>query len=101
MKNQNLTPIDWQRHVERCCHQGSTQADYCRRHNLILSRFGYWHRKLNSAQTGDWLPVEIESSDDTDAAIDLVLDNGRTLRITDGFDKNLLQQVIVAVEATP
>jgi len=99
MKNKSLTPADWRRHVEQCHNQEITQADYCRRHHLILSRFGYWHRKLNSAQPGNWLPVEIEQKDSVVSVIDLVLGKGRTLRIVDGFDQHLLQQIIVAVEA--
>jgi len=101
MKNKSLNPTEWHQHVEQCRNQEISQAGYCRRHNLILTRFGYWHRKFNAAQSGDWLPVEIEQSDSVTHGIDLVLGNKRTLHISDGFDKNLLQQIIIAIEATP
>jgi len=94
------TDWHWHWHVEQCRDMKTTQAEYCRRYSLSLFRFGYWHRKFNSTQSGNWLPVETKQSNNTVNAIDLVLGNARTLRITDGFDIDLLQSIIVAVEAT-
>jgi len=36
----------WGRHIERWSSSGATQAEYCRRHKLKLSGFGYWKRRL-------------------------------------------------------
>ncbi len=38
--------VFWGKHVDAWSLDGSTQAEYCRRHDLILTAFGYWKRKL-------------------------------------------------------
>lgn len=91
----------WQRHVDRCRHEGTSQAAYCRQHGLVLHQFGYWHRKLATQQTARWLPVEIEESAEVFSTIDLVLGRDRVVRLSEGFNAALLKQIIVAVEATP
>ena len=90
----------WQGHVQRCIESGSTQAAYCRQHDLVVHQFGYWHRKLASQPTASWLPVVLAQSA-VSASIDLELRGERVLHIEPGFDERLLKQIIVAVETTP
>jgi len=100
--NKEFLGVDyWQRHVDQCQREGISQAAYCRQHDIVVHRFGYWHRKLSPGQSANWLPVEIKQTPKAIAAIDLVLGSDRIVRVTEGFDSTLLQQIIVTVEATP
>lgn len=36
----------WRSHIQAWQRSGLSQAGYCRQHDLVLSRFGYWRRKL-------------------------------------------------------
>jgi len=88
----------WQHHVEKRATSGLTQAAYCRQQGLVLTQFGYWHRKLSSDQAGSWLPVEV-STETISSSMDLVLSGNRCLRIPSDFDQSLLKQIILTVES--
>jgi hypothetical protein len=91
----------WRQHVDQYHREGIGQAAYCRQHDLVVHRFGYWYRKLSSGQSSSWLPVEIKQTQKAVTAIDLVLGSDRIVRVTEGFDARLLKQIIATVESTP
>jgi len=88
----------WQHHLEKRTTSGLTQAAYCRQQGLVLSQFGYWHRKLSVEHAGKWLPIEVRQ-ELTPSTMDLVLSGGRCIRIPSGFDPSLLKQIILEVES--
>jgi len=98
MQTKSSDSAFWQHHVEKRTASGFTQAAYCRQQGLVLSQFGYWHRKLSVEQAGKWLPVEVRQ-ELTSSTMELVLAGDRCLRIPTGFDPSLLKQIIQAVES--
>ena len=40
----------WQQHIKAWQTSGMSQAAYCKQHDLIYHRFGYWYRKLIGCQ---------------------------------------------------
>lgn len=98
--NNSLGKEYWQRHIQRCIETGSTQAAYCRKHDLVTHQFGYWFRKFSNQAPASWLPVVVEQVV-VSTSIELALRGERVLHIHAGFDEQLLSQIIVAVESTP
>lgn len=48
MKNGTDKEAFWRGHIEQCGMSNKSQQDYCRHHDLALSTFGYWKKKLGS-----------------------------------------------------
>ena len=40
----------WRKHITTWQQSGLSQASYCKQHDLIYHRFGYWYRKLNTVK---------------------------------------------------
>ena len=51
-KNNTAKVTHWQAHLQAWKESGLSQAGYCKKHNLIYSKFGYWQRKLGSHRAG-------------------------------------------------
>ena len=83
---------------------------YCRQHRLKESQFYWWQRKLKAGRqertmrsqgaTGRATSFALVSDEPgaTDAGIELVLGDGRRLRISKGVDEETLRAVLAAVE---
>lgn len=41
----------WQSHIQAWQRSGLSQAGYCQQHELVVSRFGYWRRKLQGGRS--------------------------------------------------
>lgn len=54
----------WQRHIDACISSSQTQAQYCKDHSLVISRFYYWKRKLNlnNSSKARFYPLAIQSA---------------------------------------
>jgi hypothetical protein len=97
----------WAHHVEQYRHGELTLREYCERHELKLSTFGRWRRRVcrNDAGTpARPAPVNIVRVDLAAApgaspgTLEVVLGNGRCIRVTGGFDAPTLTRLITAVE---
>ena len=83
--------------------------EFCRRRRLRESQFYWWQRKLKASRDmrtvqrqgagGKPASFALVSEDAaTDAGIELVLADGRRLRIRQGVDEETLRSVLAALE---
>lgn len=73
----------WEGHIQAWQASGSTQAHYCREHQLALASFGYWRRKLKAAKPSaakGLIPI-LGPAVANRPVIEIALGSGLTLRI--------------------
>jgi transposase-like protein len=100
----------WRQIIHEAAHSGLSTREFCRRHDLKESQFYWWQHKLSEnqrplqsqrASNGKKASFALVSNNATasDAGIELVLQDGRRLRISRGVDEQTLRAVLAAVEA--
>ena len=100
----------WHKAIRDAARSGMSIREFCRQHRLKESQFYWWQRKLkagrqertmqrqgSSARAASFALVS-EEPGATDAGIELVLGDGRRLRISKGVDEETLRAVLAAVE---
>ena len=97
----------WTAHVEQYRHGELTLREYCERHALKLSTFGRWRRRVcrdNGGATTRHAPVNIVRVDlaavpgTNPGTLEVVLGNGRCIRVSGEFDGPRLARLITTVE---
>jgi transposase-like protein len=100
----------WQRTIREAARSGKSIREFCRQHRLKESQFYWWQHKLKVGRQerstrGPGVKREPASfalvsnePEGTDAGIELVLGDGRRLRIRKGVDEETLRSVLAAVE---
>lgn len=114
----------WRRMLKRWQRSHLSIRDYCKLHRLSEQSFYAWRqtiaqrdreapptRKLSRTgtarrrnETPAFLPVQVVPSSSTatpTTAIDIVLGNGRVIRVTSGFDSVTLQRLLATLEDRP
>jgi len=117
--NQNRKRIDlakhkrWQRTIGEAARSGLSIREFCRRRNLTVSHFYWWRRhlgmdvrkgmarKTDGGQDPASFALVSDHAAATDAGIELVLGDGRRLRIHKGVDGETLRAVLAAMESDP
>jgi hypothetical protein len=102
----------WQRTIGEAARSGLSAREFCRRRKLTVSQFYWWQRRLkmnvrkgaaqrlgSDAKEASFALVSDESLT-AQAGIELVLGDGRRLRIHKGVDGETLRAVLAAMEAT-
>jgi len=94
----------WQRLVSE---QGQTRqsvAAFCRERQLRPSHFYWWKKQLRASSAAKF--VEVQWATDAgsprlagDGRVDVLLGNGRTLRVAPGFDADLLRSLLRVLES--
>ena len=100
----------WQKTIREAARSGMSIREFCRQHRLKESQFYWWQHKLKAdrkdrSTRGPGVNREAASfalvsnePEGTDAGIELVLGDGRRLRIRKGVDEETLRAVLAAVE---
>jgi transposase len=100
----------WRRTIGEAARSGMSIREFCRQRRLKESQFYWWQRKLKDGrqQRTMWrqdvernqasFALVSDESGATDAGIELVLGDGRRLRISKGVDEKTLRAVLAAVE---
>ena len=100
----------WQRTISEAARSGISIREFCRRHRLRESQFYWWQRKLKAGRdawtvrrphvNGNQASFALVSDEPgaTDVGIELVLGDGRRLRIRQGVDEETLRAVLAALE---
>ncbi len=102
----------WQRTISEAARSGISIREFCRRRRLREGQFYWWQRKLKAGRdewtvrrrvsgvNGDQASFALVSEEGgaTDAGIELVLGDGRRLRIRQGVDEETLRSVLAALE---
>jgi hypothetical protein len=100
----------WQKTISEAARSGISIRAFCRQRRLRESQFYWWQRKLRAGReagmtprpSGNARPASFALvSDDpgaTDVRIELVLGDGRKLRIRRGVDEETLRAVLATLE---
>jgi len=100
----------WQRTISEAARSGMSIRAFCRQRRLQESRFYWWQHKLRASRQAGITPkagglgrpasfaLVSEEGGATDAGIELVLGEGRKLRIRRGVDEGTLRAVLAALE---
>ncbi len=100
----------WQKTIREAARSGMSMREFCRWRRLREGQFYWWQRKLKAgreARTVRRPPVNgnqasfalvSEEAGATGAGIELVLGDGRRLRIRQGVDAETLRSVLAALE---
>ena len=100
----------WQKTIRDATRSGLSIREFCHRHNLKESQFYWWQRSLKMRRRNHSTPPRDNACNNTasfalisdkpgsmDAGIELVLGDGRRLRIARGVDEETLRTVLAAV----
>jgi Transposase len=100
----------WARMIREAARSGAYIREFCRRRRLRESQFYWWQRKLKAGREERGLrrpraernrasfALVSEEAGTNDAGIELVLGDGRKLRIRQGVDEATLRSVLAALE---
>jgi hypothetical protein len=103
----------WQRTISAAARSGMSIRAFCRQRRLRESQFYWWQRKLRAGReagtmvqpSGNGRPASFALVSDepgaADVGIELVLGDGRKLRIRQGVDEATLRSVLSALEPAP
>jgi len=94
--------IYWKQQIEQWQQTGLSQAEYCRRNNLKHHQLVYWKKRYVETQTEVSFAAvqladlfDIPTSDQASLAV--VIDHHLKVEIKEGFDPQLLRQVIAVL----
>jgi hypothetical protein len=120
-KNRTSRRPFWQKHLRAWSESGLTQTDYCRQHQLSAAAFGWWKRQLQGRpsrrkrSSGAKRPlrhrqatvqfVEVQRGPHVDASsspaiYEVLLPQGRAIRVGHDFDPDVLKRLITTVEGS-
>ena len=102
----------WRERIERWRRSGLSVRAFCQQQHLAIPSFYAWRRTLQqrdrlnpttpAPQPLTFLPVHVTHDDTaTLPVLELLLANGRRLRIPHGYDPNHLGDVVRALEGLP
>jgi hypothetical protein len=105
----------WAKVIREAARSGQSTREFCRERKLKESQFYWWQRKLRERRedralrrsgmgkadnrAGSTFALVSEESGALDAGIELVLADGRRVRISRGVDEETLRTVLAAVGA--
>lgn len=116
----------WRERIRRFEKSGLTIREFCEQESLVAHQFSWWRSQLKRraaesaprkrtakrkaasqptrvarkprAPAANFLPVQVESSSLARPAVEIVLGRPPRIRVTSGFDADLLRQVIRVLE---
>ena len=96
----------WRQLIDLWRRSGLTVHAFCQRHHVTVSSFYAWRRTLRKRDNSDcpvtFLPVHVRADDrNAPPPLELVLANGRSLRIPSGYDDTQLRRLLRTLEDSP
>ena len=100
----------WQKTIREAARSGLSVREFCRQRKLKVGQFYWWQHRLKVTQPararrkpgagGDAASFALVSDEPgaIDAGLELVLNDGRRLRIGKGVDEETLRAVLASVE---
>ena len=94
----------WQGLVSEQGRSGQSVAAFCRERKLGASHFFWWKKRLRASALGKFLEVKLattapEPGTVGDPRVEVVLKNGRRLRVGPGFDRELVRALAAVLES--
>jgi len=79
-------------------------AAFCRERKLCASHFFWWKKRLRASVAAKFLEVKLAAAPPIphsvgDSRVEVVLKNGRSLRVGPGFDRELVRALAVVLES--
>src|SRR3954452_14300933 len=95
----------WQRWIGEWQASGLSVRAFCQRRGLTIVSFYAWRRVLQrrDAERAAFVPVQVvaDAVPTQTSALEVVLTNGRTVRVAPGFDAATLRQLLAVLEGRP
>ena len=95
----------WQRWIGEWQASGLSVRAFCERRGLAIPSFYAWRRALErrAAEKAAFVPVQVmdDAVPTQTSALEVVLTNGRTVRVAPGFDAATLRQLLAVLEGRP
>jgi transposase len=92
----------WRRWIDQWRASGLSVGAFCTRHGLTQPSFYAWRRRLQrqDAEPPAFVPVRVVPDDApaADGRVDVLLRDGRSIRVGPGFDPTTLRQVLAVLE---
>ena len=92
----------WRRWISQWQTSGLSVRVFCARHGLATARFYHWRRVLERRATERpaFVPVQVVADPPPPqaSALELVLADGRALRVAPGFDATTLRRLLAVLE---
>ena len=94
----------WQRLVSEQGRSGQTVAAFCRERKLCAPHFFWWKKRLGASGAAKFLEVKLAAAAPApgtvaDPRVEVVLKNGRSLRVGPGFDRELVRTLAAVLES--
>ncbi len=95
----------WERIIREAARSGISVSQFCRQRNLTQNQFYWWRRRLgegglseaNHDKSQASFALVTDQPGTLEAGIELVLGDGRRLRIAKGADEETLRAVLLAL----
>jgi hypothetical protein len=95
----------WRRWIGEWQASGLSVRAFCQRRRLTVARFYAWRRVLErrAAEKAAFVPLQIvaDAVPTQASALEVVLTDGRTVRVAPGFDAATLRQLLAVLEGRP
>ena len=95
----------WRRWISEWQASGLSVRAFCSRHGLATASFYHWRRMLQRRAAGEpaFVPVQVvaDAVPTQPSALEVVLTDGRTVRVAPGFDAATLRQLLAVLEGRP
>src|SRR5215468_1147179 len=95
----------WQRWIGEWQASGLSVRAFCQRRGLTVASFYAWRRVLQrrDAERARFVPVQVlaDAVPTQATALEVVLSDGRTVRVAPGFDAATLRQLLAVLEGRP
>jgi len=94
----------WQRLLSEQKRSGERVAAFCRERQLCASHFYWWKKRLGANGAVKFLEVKLAAAAPAlgagqDRRVEVVLRNGRSLRVGPGFDPELVRALAAVLES--
>lgn len=101
----------WRGHLKAWGRSGWSQAEYCRRRGLAAADFSWWkgeltrrdaaaRRKAGRVSTARFVPVQVIAGNGGSAACEVILRNGRRMRVGAACEPGWIAKLATALEVT-
>jgi hypothetical protein len=92
----------WRHRIEQWEVSGLSVQAFCARHGLTAASFYHWRRVLErrAAEAPAFVPVQVvaDTPPPQASALELVLADGRAVRVAPGFDAATLRRLLAVLE---
>ena len=95
----------WRRRIGEWQASGLSVRAFCERHGLTVASFYAWRRVLRrrAAEKAPFVPVQVvaDAVPTQTSALEVILTDGRAVRVAPGFDAATLRQLLDVLEGRP